>query len=62
MKLKDYLKEYGVTKAHIARKVGVSEVSVANWASGINLPSPMAIKNMEKATEGKVCFVDWVGE
>ena len=62
MKLQEYLKEYGVTKTHIARRLDVSAVAVDNWAKGRNMPSPPKILEIEKLTDGKVMLADWVAK
>lgn len=42
-KLRKLLKKKGLKQKYIAKKLGVSEVSVSNWVRGEHLPLPKYI-------------------
>lgn len=62
MKLKDYLKEYGIVHAFFAKKIGTSSPQLSLWLSGRVKPRLEFIAAMEEATKGKVTFRDWIIE
>jgi DNA-binding XRE family transcriptional regulator len=59
MTLKEYIKEYGVTQAEIARQAGVTRAQVCRWLKGDHSPNLKAVVALAKATKNKVSVDDW---
>ena len=59
MKLKNYLKLYGESKASFASRLGVTEGAVNHWVSGIRRPNDNIKKRIAEATDGAVMPNDW---
>ncbi len=46
--LKDIIKSKGLKQAYLAKRIGVSEVTMSNWVKAKSTPSK---KNLEKLSE-----------
>lgn len=58
MKLRDYLRCYGITQKQFAEMVGVCTQSVNRWCNW-NRPGRSSIASIADATGGKVKPKDW---
>ena len=47
--IKKFREAAGLSQEHLARKLSVSRVTVANWETGVNEPSAGNIKKLAKA-------------
>lgn len=50
-----YLKKYGMMQKELAEKIGVNEVTMSKWMSGVRPPSLFAVYKIAKALN---CTVD----
>ncbi len=60
MTLSEYLLRPGVTAAHLARQVGVSQSTIGRWADGSMDPSLGGLKRLHEATGGLVTPNDFL--
>lgn len=56
MKLKDWLKERGMSQAEFARRVGVNRTSLFFWLSGGSHPTYKNYLKIKEITDGKVKY------
>lgn len=54
MKIKDYLKFYGVSNLDFSKKLGISNVSLSRYISGERLPEKKVLKKIYQVTDGLV--------
>lgn len=54
MTLRKWLSESLVSQSELARRVGVSQASVARYAAGIRCPRPAIMDAIARATDGRV--------
>lgn len=57
MDIAAYLDKYKITQSDFAKKVGVSQVAVSYWLSGIR-PHPKTSCKIFELTKGKISFTD----
>lgn len=62
MKLKEYLKEFGIVHGFFAKKIGARPQHLSLWIAGKSKPRLETIALIEEATKGKVTFRDWITE
>jgi len=61
-KLKQYLKEHGLTQAQFAERIGITRMGLSHILCGRRRPSTRLIIKIVEATEGKVTAEDCIGE
>jgi DNA-binding XRE family transcriptional regulator len=60
MKLADYLHDAGLTRHEFAAQIGASHETVRLWLAGDVLPQKRFWDSINKATDGRVTFIDFV--
>lgn len=58
-KLKSYMRKNKVTSYRLAKKLGISHVTVIAWLAGRTRPGVLKAINLERATGGAVSVYDW---
>lgn len=61
MKLKEYLRKEKIDATQFAAQADIGITSIYRFLRGIK-PSPIMIRRIEKATDGKVVATDWEGQ
>ena len=59
-KLKEHMKKRGLTQVEFARRLGISQPSLARYISGKQRPSLEVAAKIEMETSGCVKAVHWV--
>lgn len=54
MRLTKYLGLVGVSQAEMARRLGVSPMSVSRWCAGVSIPSRAVMSRIKAETEDAV--------
>lgn len=62
MKLSAYLKINGINQRDFSKLSGVDPATVSRLCKGKHMPTPKTIKAVEKATKGKVTWVDLISQ
>ena len=59
MKLAEYMVSKGLRQSDLAKKLGVSQVTVHNWVNGKRPPSGLHMMEIYVMSKGKVGLKDW---
>ncbi len=59
-KLKDYLKEKGVSQKWLAKKIKTTETNLSSIVNGKSTPTLRLAYEIEKNTSGEVTIYEWV--
>jgi len=62
MKLKQYLKDKGLSQTEAAKQLELPVLSVNRYCIGSRMPSIATVVKIEKWSKGKVKAKDWIDE
>lgn len=62
MKLAKFLQSTGMTQSEFARRLGITQGRVSQWASGNGRPAPHRLAAIRRITKNKVTHRDFYPE